>query len=152
MKYFINTLEKKTSTTGKSYIKAELRDEQNNITPGVSIWQDFPSFENITFGAEINADIVTKGNFKNAYPVKTYKSFAAKPNMAAIVDKKNENIKEAQGRKEDAIIRAGAQRDAVLIVTTFYKNQEFSLSDADIQAKIDYWMKYFLAKADQPFQ
>ncbi len=90
-------------------------------------------------------------NYKLAPSAKAPGAFKRDPGaMTKAMDKKNENIHAAQDRKHDAIRMAGAQRDAVLMVTTFEKNEK-NLSDVELRETIEKWMKYFLNLQDQPF-
>jgi len=70
MEYKISTLEKKTTSTGKVKIDAELIDVSGTTIEGVTIWDSFPNFNSITFGTLVSGDIVTKQNGK--YTNKTH--------------------------------------------------------------------------------
>ncbi len=67
-----------------------------------------------------------------------------------VMDRKEESIKTFQESKQEAITLSAAQRDAVLMVTTFDSNEPFP-TDAELQEKIETWMKYFLNLHNQPF-
>ena len=67
-------------------------------------------------------------------------------------ERKAKHISDAQERKNDSIKAAGIQRDAVLIVTTFYQNLA---NDPDKEAKIAEKLLEWKIKIkdifDQPF-
>ena len=64
---------------------------------------------------------------------------------------KADQIAKAQANKEDSMRLFSSGRDAVLIVTAFYKDNP--LSDEEIKTKIEEWRKYLYNKiyADTPF-
>lgn len=160
MRYSIQTLQvKNIPSLGKKVAEMEVKDIEGNTLKG-SMWEDFPSFNTMTFGSQFEADLVYKE--KNGYTTGTFyapkgltkRSFGGKADMTKIMDTKAQNIEKSQDRKEEAISKAGAQRDAVLIVTTFYKN----LADSDLETvenqvklRIAEWYKYFLNLGYQPF-
>lgn len=145
-KYIVNTLEKKTTSTGKIKLDAELRDEQGNIIRNVTIWGDFLNFNTITFGSEVDGDLKPNKDPKygpTLYPITTYKTFAAKPkpNMTAVMEKKAENIAVAQGNKELGIKVSSTIRMAVdLAIAELGSGHTYTPSD--IQQKVLYWRQW----------
>lgn len=142
--YEINWLEKKTTSTGKPYMAITLVGHEDKK---VSIWSDFPNFANLMPGAKISGEL--KQNDKgywNVYPPKSSASTGGFRGSGAIVkaqETKREDIKEAQGRREEAISLASAQRDAVLIVTHF--TEPSTMNSDDIKKEIVKWRNWFLS-------
>lgn len=89
------------------------------------------------------------------FPPKQAKSsprggFARNTGIKEAQETKRNDIESAQVRKHEAIAMAGAQRDAVLMVTTFEALSPFP-TDEELKSKIESWMKYFLNLQSQPF-
>jgi len=75
MKYKVYEVEELVTRTGKPYKKCVLKGEgQENSEPRVAVWNDFPDYEKIVAGAEINAYIekVDSGTPIPAHPNKNY--------------------------------------------------------------------------------
>ena len=157
MKINIQWLEKKhIDSLKKDVLDINGTDEQGNPVK-FAVWQDFPGFEGIMNGGVIEGNLWEKpgtGKF-TLYPPKdpaTVKSGASgggfKAGMQKMVTEKNENIKAAQETKHEAIREAGAQRDAVLMVTTFYPefNDATIASEKErlLKEKYLYWREFFL--------
>lgn len=66
------------------------------------------------------------------------------------METKSENIKEAQDRRNEAVLRAGAFRDATLVTLAMLKDQPFP-TDADFKSEWERWVKYFMGKGAEPF-
>lgn len=162
MQYKINFSERKTTSTGKQKIDAELVDMAGEVHKGVTIWADFPGWNNLMTGGTVEGDVVSKQNGKytnkTLYPARSQTSYTPRGgtqragSIKDAVEAKNVNIKENMETKNESIKMAGAQRDAVLIVTTFYKNR--TLTDAETEERIERWYNYFMNKlngAVEPF-
>lgn len=151
-KYTINWAERKTTKVGDKF-DAALKDEQGVETTGVTLWaKDWPDAQP---GREVEGDLVVKQNGqytnKTLYKAKTWSAgrAAAKPDFTKIVEQKNENITRQMDRKEDSIKIAGAQRDATLMVTTFFHDGFHT--DEELKTKWLSWKSYFLGQSDSPF-
>jgi hypothetical protein len=75
MKYKILEINKRhIDSINKDIIEAKIEDIAGNITMKASIWGDFPNFDTLVVGSEIEADMVvkTKNGFENRtlYPLK----------------------------------------------------------------------------------
>ena len=161
MKYKLSWVEKKhIDKLNKDVLECDATDEQGNSVK-FSIWSDFPNF------AEINASSTLEGNLWNKPGTTSWTLYPPKPEqttqggaytkpqggfkagMAKMVEQKQQGIKEAQETKHEAIKEAGAQRDAVLIVTTFYPELASdplltSEKEKVIQEKYMHWREFFL--------
>lgn len=123
MKYTINWLEEKTTSTGKKKYDLTLDSEDGKQTSGITMWDSFPEFATLKPGSVISGDIVTKqnGQYTNVTifppkvvsPVKTGGFGGAKVAM----QEKAKNIEKAQGRKEDSIQISSTARDATILTT-----------------------------------
>jgi len=160
MEYEISWLERSTTSTGKQKITATIIDPHGVKTEGVTLWKaSWPNFDQLMPSMKVQGDlsVTQNGQYTNKtlFQGKTW-SAASKSNggayrgsqaTAKAQETKREDIKEAQETKHEAIKLAGAQRDAVLIVTNFYKD----LDASEVRIKIQEWMKYFIGLQDQPF-
>ncbi len=116
-----------------------------------TIWREdkdkkvFPNFDTLAPGQEFQAEPwkhPTKGTYTLYAPKLNSGASGGQrgANMTRVMNQKAENIKEAQERKETSIEKMACQRDSVLLVTTFYKDQ--MLSDEEIAQKIEQWRNY----------
>lgn len=76
MKYKILEANKRhIDSISKDVLEVKIEDEVGNITIKASIWGDFPNFDTLVVGSEVEADMVTKtkNGFENRtlYPLKT---------------------------------------------------------------------------------
>jgi len=158
MKYKIIWSEKKTTSTGKEKIDATLDDGQKTIDK-VTIWADFPNFAEIKTGHEIEGDLVTKqnGQYTNhtLYPVKvaTTSNFGRSGGVSKLMDKKAENIKEAQERKAESIAYFNSVNSAIALLS---KMGIESMSESQIRVNLVAWRDWFLKEYEdwnkgQPF-
>lgn len=121
-----------------------LKDEVGNVTDKVD------TFDPVTPGITIEGVIEMKGQYKNFKSTPTtsktgsngaYKS----QQIEKAQDRKSSDIERFQGKKEEAIKMAGAQRDAVLIVIELMKNTAMPFSEEAIGVKIVEWRNWFLS-------
>lgn len=152
MIYTITKIERKTTSTGKQKADVSLLNPDGVEKSGVTIWGDYPNFDTLKEGDKTSGDIAMKvvGNntYYTLYPERTnslYPKKAGAVNITKAMETKNEHVKEAQERKQDGIKLAGIQRDAVLIVTTFYKDSYKLHTDEEMEEavknKIVEWKK-----------
>lgn len=117
--------------------------------------ETFPNFDGIVVNAEIEADLWQSPAGKSyLFAPKEQKAYGGAPRASsggikAAQDRKETSINKFADRKEESIAKAGAQRDAVLMVTTFYANREHD--DDELKSWIEQWYKYFLNLGDIPF-
>lgn len=141
----INWLERRESKTGKSFAKLELKDEQGVIHSSVSVWSDFPNFENLAPGMQVDGELVKKGEYTNLVVAKTSYSpnYTPRANsgptraFAAAQEVKGKQIERSQEHKDNSIKVSSTMRDAVLLVTTFYR--DVTMSDKEIEEKVKVW-------------
>lgn len=149
--YIIEAMEERETSAGKKYQSVTLSSGSETYEK-VSLWSDStPGYTELAINSKLVGE-VTK-NAKGYWNFKAEGAKVASRSAGAItkaIETKNNNIVAAQDRKNDSIRMAGAQRDAVLMVTTFEANAPFP-TDAELKAKIESWMKYFLGLGDQPF-
>lgn len=132
MKYTINWLERKTTSTGKDKADCTLKNGEE-IIDKVTIWADFPNFASLMAGQEINGilDIRTNGQYTNKTlkPELTQGWGGGKKqpsiNISKLMDKKAENIAEAQGRKNDSIAYFNSLNSAIAFVGA--NNKDFTM-------------------------
>ena len=153
MRYKINWLEEKTTSTGKKKYDLTLDKEDGTQEDKVTMWADFPDFANMKPGTEIEGDVVVKVNGqytnKTIYPIKpkvapTGQTGGFKGNMVATMAKKQEGIEKSQSRKEDSIQISSTARDAT-ILTTAELNGKTEQEIKDIWTK---WRKWLLNNWD----
>lgn len=147
MVYKILKFEVKQTSTGKTLAKCDLMGDGNEVTTGVTIWGDFLGFSSLAIGGQVEGDIVTKDNFKTLYAPRGPKRAAGGVNITKAMETKKENIKEAQDRRDFSIKLAGIQRDAVLLVTTFYPEyndvgMDSIQKEEAIKARLLEWKKW----------
>lgn len=122
-------------------------------TEGVSInrvnkkGEVFPNFDSITLEGTVDGELWNSPSGKHylfAPKVASTGTTGAYKGqqIAKAQETKREDIKEAQGRKEESIALAGAQRDAVLIVTKFNITD---WTEDHIQEEIIKWRNWFLS-------
>lgn len=156
MKYTIEWLERKRTSTGKDKIDATLSDGKNSID--VTIWDNFPNFTGLMAGQDVEGDVVTKQNGqytnKTLYPVKvaTTPKFGAS-GVSKLMDKKAEQIEKAQERKSESIAFFNATNSAITLVS---KLGIESMSEAQIRVSVVSWRDWFLKEyenwnAKEPF-
>lgn len=154
MKYFVTEIDgNKTTTTGKSYHKVSLEDESGQATKNVSIWQDFPNFQSITFQSEVVGDLVPAKDPKygpTLYPPRSNASGGTTRASGAItkaMDRKESSIGKFQENKEESIKISSTMRDAVLLTIA----QGITGLDEDvIQTKIERWREYLWHSWNDP--
>lgn len=125
MKFTIEWSEKKTTSTGKEKLDANLKDETGTITEHATIWGDFPGFAEIMTGHTVEGDLVSKqnGQFLNhtLYPIKPKPATGTGGGMrgvAAAQERKAKFIEEAQDRKSESIAYFNATNSAIQLVSS----------------------------------
>lgn len=139
--------ENKTAKTGKPYKKLSVEDEKG-AKFDVNIFSNFPDFANIAPGSVIFGKLTQEGQYWNISvdgekPRSGAGSSFKQAQIEKVMEVKNENIGKVMDRKEESIKLAGAQRDAVLIVTTLMDNAHQYLEE-DIEKLIIKWRNWFL--------
>lgn len=156
-KYKIDWLQMGKTTTGKEKADATLIDEQGNKVD-VTIWGDFPAFNTMMPGAEIEGELKEASNPKwkpSLNAPRTPKTASGSNFKTLQVEKaqerKESSINRTLDRKEESIALMSAQRDATLIVTTFYKEAISSdpilsgEAERIIRKKIVEWRDWYLS-------
>lgn len=147
--YVIDWISKGKTSTNKDKADVVLIDGEEKIE--VTIWGDFPGYANLMPGLKIPGELklATDPKYKPTLsaprtPKMVANSGFKQKQIEATMDKKNEAIGRFQATKEESIKMAGAQRDAVLLVTTFYKEKQ--LTDAEIKTKVVEFRDWFLSE------
>ncbi len=152
MEFIIDTLEIRQTSAGKEYKSVTLKSGDQSYEK-VSLWSDNPDYNTFVEGGHISGEVFKneKGywNFKSAN-AKTAYTGGKTGAMNKVMETKNTNIMAAQDRKNDAIARAGAMRDATLVTIASLKDQPFPTND-DFKHEWESWVKYFLGKGEEPF-
>ena len=139
-----------TTKTGKPFKKFNVKDEKGVVTTDVTAWSDFKQFDAIVAGASLSNVFLKEGEY-NGNKNYTLKDDIfgnkpegirkyGKPNMEAVMQKKDESISKSQDRKEDGIKISSTARDATLIITTFFK-AEIDALNAPESSKFNEIMK-----------
>lgn len=157
IKYQVLKAERKSTSTGKDKIDADLQDFNGVVEEKVTIWSDFPNFASIKVGSEVCGQVTVKTNGqyinKTLYPEKTEGWGGGKKapsvNMNKIMEKKQEGISASQDRKENSIKLAATMRDATLLTLEWIKQENLVMppTEAEIKAKWTEWRKWL----DQSF-
>lgn len=160
MKYKIDAIETKQSKTGSKYAKTTVTDEKGAQLVDVAIFGSFPMFESLVQGMEIEAVMKEGAPFNGKPSLSLNPPETAKPTRsggnAAItkaMDRKEEGIERTMDRKEEGIKMSNSQRDAVLLVTTFYPELaqlEGDIKKVEIAKAIKGWRKWFMASFGDP--
>lgn len=150
--YTIEWCERKVTSTNKTKMDARLRGADGSLIENVSIWGDFPNFAGLMNGGQVEGDLVPAKDPKygpTLYPPRPQTTSGGAPRSSggAFKQKQIEEhtarkemfIKETIGAKERAIQMAGAERDAVLLVTTFY--QPIWMKDPILEHELDKLIK-----------
>lgn len=119
----------------------------------------WPTFDTIDVGQTLEGEYKEyEGGKKYLFPPTPKKQAGNSAFKGKQIEEAQErtrgHVAEAQENKNHAISIAAAQRDAVLMVTTFDKSEPF-LTDAELRAKIIEWREWFLKehqnRLNQPF-
>lgn len=149
--YNIGKIEKvKAKRSGTEYHKADL-SQGANLYLGVAIFGGFEE-QDLVVGGTLTGELNEKEyNGKPSYTLnppekpKTGQGGGYRTvQMEATMEKKNKAIAGFQSSKEESIKLAGAQRDAVLLTTTFSKDEPFFTED-EIKKKIVFWRDWLLS-------
>jgi hypothetical protein len=154
MEYKIAWSEKKTTAAGKEKLEATLEDVQGVQTEKVTIWADFPNFSGLMTGHKVIGDLVPAKDPKwgpTLYSAKTFNAVAnaSRPNGmgAKMMEKKAENIKEAQERKEEGI----AYFNSMNVAIEYLKAQGFPFTIEEVIAKQRQVLKAYEDYKSSPF-
>lgn len=160
----LTSIDRKQTKDGSPYIIAfvDLHDGQEDAKG--TIWKrskyraDFPNFDALEVGDEIDAVLKVSGDYMNIEPSPSknapQRSFT--PNkgtpqaITKAMDRKEESIEKFQNNKQEAIALAGAMRDATLVSLASLKDQPFP-TDAEFKEEWTKWVQFFLAKGSEPF-
>lgn len=150
MKYTIQRSIKKTTQTGKPFIKATLKDEVGQEIENVSIWSDFPNFEVLTPGIQTAGVIETNPQgFRNLRPatmgrvVEEETKVAARP---AVYEHRVDAIRRAQEKKYEAISYFNATNSAISLVSNAKSKlmNTNNVSRSSMKQEIMYWRDWFM--------
>lgn len=153
--YKIEWMEKKTTSTGKEKADCSLKAGTETVE-NVTIWADFPDFANLMPGSTVKGTLTPAKDPRygpTLYPPKSPKQAAGANFKQKMIDdtmtRKEGSIEKFQNSKEENIKLSAAERDAVMIVTTFYKDR--FTTDLDevmedmVKQKIVMWRDWFLS-------
>jgi len=106
MKCKIETAEKFETSTGKEYKRVVLIDELGK-TNEVSVWPDFPSYEEVQAGNMVEGTILIKGKYKNLVDANRSTTFSKSSNIAVAQQRKETSIEHAQNRTAEMWAKNG---------------------------------------------
>lgn len=154
MLYKINSIERKTTSKGSAKADLTLIDVSGAEFEGVTIWADFPNFEGLAAGSQIDGNLSIKQN--GQYTNKTLYPNTAKPTAngqiggnksalgAGMMKQKAENIERAQETKAEGIMMSSTIRMAVDI--TVAKMGGKMLTDEEIKNEVTKWRYWLVEK------
>ncbi len=144
--YTIDWVEKKTISGGKELIEATLAGIGD-----VTIWKldkdgkEFPNFDGLAPGGKVTGNIwahPTTGK-KTLYPPKPAPPGGNFRRPAGPTrEERKEDIKEAQGRKEESIAYFNAVNSAISIVSHIYELK--GTPESTVKAALSSWIEHFL--------
>ncbi len=159
MKYIIQDISRKTTSTGKDYAVLELKDEQGVHHDKVSVWSDFTGFDALNVDSSVEGEIKTNDKgYKNLYASRpAYKATGGygggnrSEQMAKTMEVKSEHIKSAQDNKERGIMISSTARDATLILVELMKKDGGVRENWQTEWRnIRYWLYAKFEETSQP--
>jgi hypothetical protein len=154
MKYTIQRSIKKTTQTGKPFIKATLKDETGQEVDNVSIWSDFPNFEVLTPGVETTGVIETNPQgFRNLKPAtmgrmmqpQEKNSPVPQQQRTPMYEQRVDAIRRAQERKYEAISYFNATNSAISLVSNLKaKLMNGNVNRSVMKQEIMFWRDWFI--------
>jgi len=135
MKYKITNKNNK-EWNGKPFVEADLDDGGDEVFK-VSAWNN--EFAGDYWEGELEKN--DKGYWRIKKPKTGNPNFRTQQ-MEKVMDRKEQSIGKTMDRKEESIALAGAQRDAVLIVTRMFPPL---VDDNQIKTDIIKWRNWFLS-------
>lgn len=159
MKYKIHSIGLKTLKSGNVKKDANLTAEDGATYEGVTIWPDFYNFANLAEGQTIDGELKTtiNGQYTNhvLYNASTAPSASnsgiganrggIRGNMSAVIEKKQEGIRESQENKARDIKIATSMQLAVSCALAEYQNPK---SLDSIETLIKKYRKFILENWD----
>lgn len=142
----------KQTKAGQDYKQFVMEDGKR-----LSVFQFDTRYPELEVGTDLPDDILIYDQQYDNYKLKplpkpvtpTKGGFGGKQ-AEALMDKKVVNIEKSQDRKQEAILRAGAFRDATLVSLASLREQPFP-TDAEYQAEWRKWVKFFVSAGEEPF-
>lgn len=152
MKYTIKERQERTTRENKPFASVTLTDENGMEFPGVGVFDELDKF---TIGATVEGEVSKNDKGYWNFRAANTKSAGGGSRSGMIKQAQAEKaayIREAQQTKEMGIKIAGAQRDATLIVTTFYEELASMTPNAreeNIKALWKEWRDWFINEFDK---
>lgn len=158
MIYKITNYTKKVTSTGKPMARATLENVDNQtVTENVTVWSNFPNFENLDIGFTVEGTVeeVQNGKYLNRTLKPLMTNTLNRPpktqNQAIVkaMEKKQENIKESQENKQEGIRQAAIIRDSTLLTCAYWQGKESTIED--MKKSWEEWNKWITNKWEVPF-
>lgn len=156
MQYKIDWCEKKNiAKLGKDVLECNLIDPMGDKHERVTIWNDFPGFNDLMNGGAVEGEISKKMNGqyeqKTLYPMRPQapQGGSRGAGMAKLVEKKAEAIEKAQDRKEDGIKLSATFRDAGML-TSAMVHAGLLRTEMDIKDAHRKWRTWLSAEYSDP--
>jgi hypothetical protein len=159
MIYTIETIEVKQTSTGKTKADVTLVGGDFTKTPNVSIWADFPDFNNLHAGSKVDGTLSFKAfrgkTYASLSPIKT-NGYTPKPknDISKAMDIKNQNIIASQDRKEESIKNSLTFRAATDHVIQWRQERLARNVETSTEEWQTEWInvrKWFDARINEPF-
>lgn len=152
MKYVLTQSEKKTTRAGKPFLKATLADEAGQTLDNVSIWSDYPGFDELKTGDELSGLVeVNAQGYKNlktpGSPSRNGGSQGSRRDtqMVRPADTyRAEIIRMAQDRKNESIAYFNATNAAITLVSSMPSKLMGNVNRSILKQEIEYWREWFL--------
>jgi hypothetical protein len=153
MKYTIQRSIKKTTQTGKPFIKATLKDEVGQEIENVSIWSDFPQFERLEPGVQtVGVVETTTQGFRNLKPATVGRvvdiqnqSQTQMTTRVPSYDQRVDSIRRAQDKKYEAIAYFNATNSAISLVSNMKsKLSTGTVNRSMMKQEIMFWRDWFM--------
>lgn len=146
MKFHVESVLETNTTTGKTYKKAALMGE-DGVQHQVSVWSDYSNYAAVTQGNTVEGVIRDSGKYKNLVSGNLGTRPASIPaKFGAVMQIKQEGIRQAQENKGEAIKISSTMRDAVLItLAELGGNQDHET----YESRIRYWRSWLYAEWEE---
>jgi len=140
-KYKLSSVEIKTSQSGKTYKTCLAVNQENQGALTASIWPDSEIYPLAVDGAEVEAELATKGKYHNLVGKLNPPKFMARTGIAQAQERKAGFIKEAQDRKETSIAFFSSTNAAINLIA---KYDVPAMTNDEVMGFITKWRNWFL--------
>ncbi len=146
MKYIVDWCETKTTSTGKNVKNATLKTENGTLIKDISIWSDFPGWNDVRPGSSVDGEIRTSAKgYKSLSAGKFASSTLNRAPSGAVkaADITRESVKEAQANKNASIAFFNATNSAISLYGALSTQGLMAGTPEEFIRK---WRSWFLAE------